>query len=145
MKNRPKIELTLFGWQDELGIEVKTIRSRLIKAGVEIIPHQKLSAYTVLTALSSKGEKDEALTRKAMAEAESIERENKKEDGLLIDLPEADKAIWSRVLSPLRTELETMPDRLAGLVNPDEQERAHGILQDWVEQTKKQILEGKKK
>lgn len=134
---KSQLTATLFAWQTELCMDGDTLRRKLAKAEIKHEPRGLIRAREIIKALV--GGKDEALIRKATAEAIAIERENKVADGLLVELPVAEKAIWQALLMPLKQELELMPEKLAALVSPENPEGAQQILQDWVEQIKKQI------
>jgi len=140
-KRSGNVATTVNGWAVELAIDQQTIQRRLTQAGTPPQPLVLYSARTVFNALY--GDKEAMQMRKTTAETEALERENLKEEGLLVDIVEADKKMWSEILLPVKTELDLIADKLAALVNPENPDAAHKILTEWSDQVKKQINEKK--
>jgi len=140
-KRMGNVATTVNGWAVELAIDQQTIQRRLTIAGTPPQPLVLYSARTVFNALY--GDKEAMQMRKTTAETEALERENLKEEGLLVDISEADKRMWSEILLPVKTELDLIADKLAALVNPENPDAAHKILTEWSDQVKKQINEKK--
>ena len=138
-RRRPSgpIEATLYAWENELGMQGGTLKQKLAKADIRFNAGDQLRGRDIWKACT--GEKEEAQIAKLKAETVQLERENKVEDGVLISLPDAERALWDGLLSPLRTELELVADKLASLVNAEHPEAAHKILTEWSETTRKMI------
>ena len=68
-----------------------------------------------------------------------MEKENRMRDGELVELPAAERIIWSELLMPLKQEMDLMPNRI-GLLLGGESEK---ILLDWVENVKRRFYKEK--
>ena len=140
---RKRIEANLSTWASELGMAIQTISRKLVKNGLSTDPGDLITARDLFRCLYD--QREEALTRQALASAEEMERENKRADNLLVDLPVAEKELWQRILLPLKTEIDLCADKVASLANPDNPDQAHRVLTEWAEQVKKQISEATNK
>ena len=135
------IRATLTAWSKNLAISREALTRRLHDALVDWESSETLTAAQVYRAMLS--DKDAALTRKALAEADRIEREEKEARKELVNLAEVEKVVWQDCLMPLRTELEQMPRSLCAMCNPQDQDTAQKVLEQWVEKVKANIREKK--
>ena len=135
-----QIAFTINAWSKALGISERTLAIKLTKSG-HSIRGREVSAKQILDALT--GEKDASLIRLNDAKSTALEQKQKIKDGLLVELPTAERILWAELLGPLKQELDAMPQKLAPMVNPDSAQSAQKILFAWVEDTKKKLLKGK--
>ncbi len=125
------ISHTLQAWATAYGIERRTLETRLVRNGAKILGKNELyEAKEVFNAMYS--DKEAAQTRKAMAEAEAQERENRIAEGELANLPAIEKIVWLEGLLPTKLALNSMPASLAAQCNPDNPSLAREVLQNWV-------------
>lgn len=128
-------------WAKALGIHRDALTRRLNRSDVKFGAGDLIPARDVYKALS--GDKDAAMVRKLQAEAEAQERDNRKEDGELLESAAIEKKLWQDLLQPLRTEIEQMPKTYAAMANPQDPETARKVLEQWVEKTKQGLKERK--
>lgn len=141
-KNTTAITGTIQAWSIALNLDPSTIKRKLTVAEIKFEAGSPISALHIFKALTEESEKDKAMTRKLNAEAQARERDNRKEDGELFELPAIERKLWTDLLQPLQQELNQMPNGLAGLCNPQEPEVPKKVLTQWVEKTKL-IIKGK--
>jgi len=130
-----QIEYSLNAWSKALGLDEKTLASRLSKAG---LPNGgQIPARDVVAALA--GSKDATVIRLNTARAERLELENRVRDAELINIPSAERLFWQELLFPLKQELDMMAEKLAPLLTGDESERLT-VLRDWWETVKSRFF-----
>ena len=129
------IEFSITAWSKALVMHHETLAGKLSKAGVD--KSETYTARQIFTALH--GEKDASIIRQNNAKAEQLEKENRMRDGELVELPAAERIIWSELLMPLKQEMDLMPNRI-GLLLGGESEK---ILLDWVENVKRRFYKEK--
>lgn len=136
MKTKTKLTATLDTWSKAIGVDERTLKIRLTKAGVKVEPFGQLTARQIIKAMT--GEKDAAVIRKLTAEAEKTEMQNKIRDGQLIELATADRELWFNLYLPFKQALEAMPNEVSPLcVSPD---AARAALTQHLENIKSKIL-----
>ena len=130
---------TVNAWCTSLGLDRQAFETRLARAGAVIAPKCKLTARQVFVALA--GDKEVAQARKALAEAEEKERENRLAERELMVVADVERIVWEQCLLPLKQSIDALPATLASQCNPDNPQLALGVLENWKEQVKKQIKE----
>ncbi len=128
MSARITIAFSVSAWSRALGVDFKTLSTRLSKAG---LPNRgQIPAQFVFTAMF--GKRDASIIRLNNARAEAIEQKNKVVGGQLVELPAVDREFWQTWLWPVRQEVETMPAKLAPLLGGEEAQR---VLTQWAATT----------
>ena len=138
--------LTITRWAKILGFDPKTIAQRMRDVGHEISKNSLYGARAVITSVY--GDEQQERLRGIQLDNAEKERDQKRDDGELIDRALAEKQISELFTLPISQALTSMPATLAALVNPGDPDLARGVLDRWVEETKKQIrdrLPGKEK
>lgn len=133
----------LSAWAKAYGTDFTNMAGKLSRAGVITVKGQDVDAVDIFKAILYRSEKDEAIARQANAKAEEQEMENAQRRKELMEFDQIERIIWNDLLAPLRLELEQMPKSLSALCNPEDQETALAVLEQWVERTKKNIGERK--
>lgn len=132
MKPLKQFTGTIHAWSRALGIEPKTLTQRLTKAEIHTTPGAEITARQVMKAMTG----DDRAEKTALIRAKRIaqETENREREGELVEMAVAEKAIWHDTVLPLKREIETMPDSVCALVNPENPALAHSVLTGWAEQ-----------
>lgn len=112
------IQHTLYEWSREIGKSRETIARALEQNGVKITPKSKIRGRDVFRAET--GDKEAAMTRKLIAEAEEKERENRKAEGEILTVEEADAAL-GQIVTALTQGLDSLPALIPGLTGEQRQ------------------------
>ena len=131
------ISETVTSWATSLGKDPSTIRSAMARAGISFEPDEKFTALVIFNLFT--GDKQAAKIRLDTAMAEKVERENRLAEKELCALADVEKIIWDDCLLPLRQSLEALPASVSIQCNPSQPELALTVLQNAVEEIKKQI------
>lgn len=134
---------TVNAWAKAYGVDQGRMATILQRAGIEYKPGTLLDAVDFIKSITFRSEKDEAIARQANAKAEEQEMENAQRRKELMEMAEIERMVWNDLLAPLRQELEQMPKSLSALCNPEDQDTAQAVLEQWVERTKLNIGEKK--
>lgn len=142
MKSKPKLSATVDAWAKALGIQNRTLKVRLTKAGIKTPAGAQITAREIFRALTD----DAGAERTALVKAKRIaqEFENRRMAGELVQIEISDKRVWQDILMPLKSELDLIGDKLAGLVNPENPAMAHRVLSEWSEQVLRNIRQAGK-
>lgn len=103
------IQHSLQAWATALGMERRTLETRMVKAGHEMKkgfkrPYQAKQIFDALL-----GDKDAEKNRLAAAQATKVELENAETAKQLVRLDIVEEKLWTNLLSPLRDGLLTYP------------------------------------
>lgn len=106
------IEHSLQAWATALGVDRKTLETRLVKAGYNPekrgkLGGEKLTARKIVDAMV--GDKSAAKTRLDEANARRVERENLKDENTLYSRAGIEQLLWSDLLKPLRERILAYP------------------------------------
>jgi hypothetical protein len=115
-------------WARELGVDAITLSKRLTREGLAVGPGETYDTCTIFR--SWVGNRDEALARRANAEAELTELQAAEKRGEVMDRPTAEGLIRSWLL-PVRELLVACPEELAARLNPSDPEHARVHLIEW--------------
>jgi hypothetical protein len=144
-KKTNHISATLKAWSEALAIDPSTIKRKLARREIKFQPGVPLTAMQIFHALTAESEKDQAITQKTLEETRAKKRENEIAEGRLHDRAAIEKAIWYGILVPLRLELESLPDKLAGMLANQDAITIHKIVTKATEEIKQQIANVKVK
>jgi hypothetical protein len=129
------ISNTLYEWAKCLRTTRETLGKKLESNGVRLTPKQKIPALDIFNAIT--GDKEAAMTRKLMAEAEEKERDNRIAAGEIITVEEA-AALYGKKVSALVQNLEALSASVPGLTFEQRQ-----ILNQHIEMCKTMAREAK--
>jgi hypothetical protein len=111
-KKSPSIEGTVYKWSNSLGIDRKTLTQSLSRSGRHVADSEKISARDVFKAIT--GDKEAAMTRKLLAEAEEKERNNRIAEGEIVTVEEAAQ-MYSGKIAALVQKMDSIPAIVPGL------------------------------
>lgn len=137
------IKATLNAWAVNLGMEPRTLETRLRKADVELERFQELSARDVIRALM--GDKEAETIRNLKADADRKEREEQEARGELVKWPEVEERITKTMILPLRQWIVTLPTTLDTRCNPREPAIARVALNQAVDEALAMLRSGTNK
>jgi len=123
------IQFAISGWAVQMGVDVGTLKKRVIQSGVQIKPGKKYTAREVLRFWT--GDKEAAQAREANARAELLENKLRIESGQIFTGDQFD-TMFNELVIPLRARYLAMPAECAVLCNPTDPQFARAALDSWV-------------
>lgn len=138
------IRWTIARAETEFGVAAATIRSGLIRDGVEVSKGRGHTFTTrqIYSALAS--DDRAARTAKTIKETALLSLEIEEKSGRLVEMAEAEKLIRD-ILVPIREVMLSAPALLAARVNPTDPDLARGQLEQWVDDKLRSVREAEKK
>ena len=103
------VSATLTMWSKSLGVDRQQIQRALTRNGVMTSDREEIQARDIFNAMT--GDKEAAMTRKLLAEAEEKERDNRMASGEILTAEEADAKLGGKL-----TAVVQGLDALAALV-----------------------------
>jgi hypothetical protein len=106
------VQASLTSWSRALGIDRQQLQRALARSGTPVETRDTISARDIFNALT--GDKEAAMTRKLLAEAEEKERDNRIATGDILTAEDADQKLGA-VVTSLVQSLDSLPALVPGL------------------------------
>lgn len=118
----------------QFGFSKETVTRAMHRAGIKTPRGATFPIKTIHNALAGDVRSERARLLREQADKTALE--NQKTRGELVSIPTMERQLWERIYLPMKSNLETMPERLALLIAPDDAGRVQKLLRDWVEELK---------